>query len=258
MSLTTHSRIYYGLSVDETNFQIDFDEGGGELTADLQIGDYSLTELVDEVERALNEAGALTYTTTLDRSTRKITISAGANFDLLISSGSHAGTSAFDLIGFTGADLTGDDSYESNLGAGSEYVTQFIPQSYVSSDDLRGFAYATVNKSASGRVEMVTFGEEQFVEFNLKYITNIVQGTGTPIRTNISGKSDALALIRNLISKAPIEFMPDEDDYGDYETLQLESTPEDQNGTKYKLKELLGQNLPGYFETGVLKFRVID
>jgi hypothetical protein len=38
----------------------------------------------------------------------------------------------------------------------------------------------------------------------------------------------------------------------------LESTPEDAKGLKYKLKELYGQGLPGYFETGVLKFRVLE
>lgn len=258
MSLTTHSKFYYGYTVDDESNQIDFDEGGGELTAELEVGEYTMTDLATEIERALNAAGANEYTVTVNRSTRIFTVAADANFDLLVSSGSHAGTTAFTTFGFTGADRTGTDTYDGNAAAGTEYSTQFILQSHVSSEDLRGALFSTVNKSASGKSEVVTFGEEAFTEFNMKYVTDIAQGSGGPIRNRADGVSQLRTFMRHIITRAPVEFMPDEDTPATFESLELESTPEDQNGLKYRLKELYANGLPGYFETGVLKFRVIE
>lgn len=257
MSLTTHSKIYYGHTVDETNNAIDFKEGVPELNATLNTGEYTLEDYATEVERALNVAGALTYVVTVNRSTRRLTISAGAVFSLLISSGSRVGTTAFTMMGFTGADLTGLSSYTGNAASGSSFSTQFILQDHVPSSNFIRSIDATVNKAASGRVEVFRYGTERFIEFSLKFITNIVQPSGGPIRNSATGVADTLALMDYLVTKAPVEFMPDESAPGTFQNVFLESTPEDSKGVGYKLKELYDRGLPGYFETGVLRFRVL-
>jgi hypothetical protein len=258
MSLTTHSKFYFGYEISDEALYIDFDEGGAELTAELDIGNYTLTDFADELARALNEAGALTYSVDVNRSTRVLTISATGNFTLRITSGSHLGTTAFGVAGFTGADVTGDNEYIGNAGAGSEYVTQFILQSYVSPEDFQEAIYGTVNQSASGAVEVVTFGELRFIEANLKYVTNVSHGATGVIRSDSSGVAKLRTFMQYLTTKAPLEFMPDEDTPATYYSVMLEGTPDDSKGLKYKLKELYSQGLPGYFETGNLKFRVLE
>lgn len=258
MSLRTHSKFYFGFEVSDDALYIDFDEGGSELTAELQIGNYTLTDFCDELARALNEAGALTYTVSVNRTTRIITVAASGNFTLRVASGSHLGTTAFGLAGFTGADRTGAATYDSNAAAGSEYATQFILQSYVGPEDFQEAISGVVNQSASGDVEVVTFGELRFIEANFKYVTDIDHGASDIIRSDASGVSKLRTFMQYLVTKAPLEFMPDEDTPGTFYSVLLESTPDDQKGLKYKLKEQYGQGLPGYFETGVLKFRVLE
>ncbi len=258
MSLSTHSKFIYGFEVDADALNIDFNEGGSELTATLSIGVYTLTQFADELARALNEAGALTYTVSVNRTTRKLTIAAGSNFALLVSSGSHLGTTVFGIAGFTGSDRTGANSYVGNLAAGTEYSTQFILQSYVDPEDSQDNIYGTVNQAASGAIEVVTFGRLRFIEMNLKYATNVDHGSSNIIRSNATGISELRSLMQFLTTKAPFEFIPDEDAPNTFYSVLLESTADDSKGLKYKLKEQYSQGLPGYFETGVLKLRVIE
>ncbi len=258
MSLQTHSKFFYGFTVSDENLNLDFDEGGSELTATLNIGDYTLTDYANEISRALNEAGAFTYSVSVNRTTRKITISAGSAFTLRIASGTHIGTTAFTTAGFTGANVTGSTSYTGNVEAGTEYTTQFMLQSYVGPEDFQDAIFGTVNQSASGAIEVVTFGQLRFIEMNLRFATDIDHGASTVIRTNATGVDDLRALMQFLTSKAPLEFMPDEDDPGTFFSILLESTTDDQKGLKYKLKEQYDKGLPDYFDTGVLKFRVIE
>lgn len=55
--IRTKSKFYYGHTIDSDNNLLDFKEGAGtELTATLNVGEYSLTDFVTEVARALNAA----------------------------------------------------------------------------------------------------------------------------------------------------------------------------------------------------------
>lgn len=256
MSLNTHSKFYYGFEVTADAQFLDFNEGSGELSAELSIGAYSMDEFATEVARALNDAGGNTYTVTVNRTSRVFTITSSSGVSLLVSSGSHNGTSAYGLIGFTGSDRTSATSHVGNASAGTEYATQFILQSYVAPGDQEGVAYGTVNKSASGQIEMVSYGSEQIVEFNLTFVNDYDNGVTQIVRTNLNGVSDLRELMRFLTGKKPFEFMPDENNPNNFYRLILESTPDDSKGLKFKLKELYSKNLPGYFETGVLKCRV--
>jgi len=257
MSISTHSRFFFDYDVDSSNNALDFDEGGGELNATLNVGSYTFTEFAAEIKRAMDDVGGQAYTVTANRSTRTITISATSNFSLLITSGSNAGSSVFGDAGFTGADVSGTNSYEGNTTAGSEYTTQFILQNYIPSTNFQKAASGVVNKAASGAVEVVTFGTEKFIRMQFLFITDITQG-GSVIRNRPSGVSDFRTFMQFMITKQPFEFMPDEDTVATFQKVILESTPEDGDGIGYRLQELFTRGLPGYYDSGNITLRVIE
>lgn len=255
MSLSTRSSFYYGFVIDNDNYLMDFDEGGSELTAELNFGDYSLSDLLVELKRALEAEGALTYTVTVNRSTRKITIAASGTFSLLVSSGSHA-SNVYDTIGFTGSDRTSAATYTADSASGSSYLPQFNLQKYVPPEHSKKKNNVTIQESASSDVEVVYFGNVQMMEADIQWATSIGQPSNGPITTNYTGVDDLNSFMTFAITKAPFEFMPDKDSPNTYYKVILESTPEEKNGTAYKLKE--NQRAPGYYDTGTLIFRVIE
>lgn len=256
--ITTHSLFYFGHTVDSSNCYLDFAEGGAELAAVLRTGEYTLSDFATEIARAMNLVGAKTYSTSVNRSTRKITITADSGtFQLKAATGSHVGSSPWALMGFAATDLSGSISYQGGSASGSSYATQFILQDYVASADNLMASDGVVNKAASGRVEVVRFGSVRLIEMNLRYITDRTMPAGAPIRNNATGVANARTLMEYLITKAPIEFIPDESSPGTFEKVILESTPADSKGIGHKLKELYTDGLPGFYETGVMKMRVI-
>jgi hypothetical protein len=161
-------------------------------------------------------------------------------------------------MGFTQAgDLTATTTYTGATVAGDAYSPQFKLQDYVSKDDLQEAVDATVNETASGKVEVVKFGTRQFYEFNIKYATDISQTTGV-ITNNATGVADLRRFLQFLVTKAPCEFMPDSATTSTFDNVILESTEQSSKGVGYKLKELYDQNLPGYYQTGKLRFRVVE
>jgi hypothetical protein len=258
MSLTTFSAFYFGSNIDTTNNMLPFSEGGPELTADLDPGLYSMTQLMTAVKTALDAEGAEVYTVTFDRDTRLVTIAATGVFELLLSSGASVGLSPFQLLGFTaGVDLTGLSSYTGSSPAGSEYTNQFILQDYVEPENFKEKVDPAVSESADGVIQTVSFGTRRFIEMNMKFITN-KPGDCVNIRGNSTGVADAQTFLTAIIDKSTFEFMPDISDRLTFFTVILESTPEAGNGTGYRLKEQIGDNLPGYYQTGKLKLRVVD
>ena len=258
MAIRTFSKFYFGTEITLTNSKIDINEGSGELTGTLDLGVYSLTGIAAELQQELNAIGVLTYTVTFNRDTRIFTIIADGAFDLLIASGTNASSGAYSVFGFTGAvDLTGLLTYSGDSGAGSEYITQFPPQDYVAADFRQEKGDASVNQSAAGVVELITFGDIIFIEMNLLYITNIAMD-GIVIRNNPTGTEDAISFMSFAIKRGPIEFMPDKDTTSAFFQVILDKTPEDIKATKFKLKEETGKNLPGIFRTGKLDFRIVE
>lgn len=257
MSISTHSVFYKTIIVDETNNFVNIDEGGGELTGTISSGSYSLTDILTAVKTTLDTIGTNTYTVTVDRTNRRVTIAADGAFDILLSTGSQVGISIWNDLGFTqSADLTGLLTYQGASGASSEYIPQFVLQDYVPADNWKQKISPTVNESASGQIEVVSFGERSFYEMSFKFITNKPMD-GKVIKNNPSGVDDLRAFMDNAIQKGPMEFMPDVDNRGIFTKVLLESTPSDKSGTGYKLKELFSQNLPDFFELNGIKFRVI-
>lgn len=260
MSIETFSLFYFlDEDIDTSNQNLNFTEGAGpELTAVLTPGSYSPGDLATVIKTAMDAAGALVYTVAFDRVLRKYTISTTSTFALLITSGSKIGTSPFSLMGFTGADVTGASTYTSNGNVGSEYIPQFKLQDFVDSDDSQAKISPTVNESSSGIIQVVAFGTRQIFEMNIKFATDRDVTTSGQIKNNPTGVADLRAFMQRIIDKVPFEFIPNIQSKTNFTKVLLESTPEDQKGTAYKLKELSIQGGPtGFFNTGLLLMRVV-
>ncbi len=260
MALSTFSTFYTLPAVTNANNKLNFDESAGELTATIDIGAFAPSEIITQVTTAINAVSVTnTFTVTLDRDTRLVTITGDTSaFDLLLATGSQLGVSIFPLLGFNqGVDLTGLLTYTGDTPMGSIYEPQFILQDFVSEDDQQEKVDPSVNESAEGLLEVISFGINRFIELNAKFITNI-EMDGKVIKSNPTGVEDARAFLQFITNKATFEFMKDIGDRDTFLIVVLETTPTNRDGTGYLLKELTNQNLPNIFETGRLKLRVIE
>lgn len=259
MALKSHSVFYYGHKIDENNNFIDFADsfGGPEKTAEIPVGSYTLTKFLDVIVNALNGASVLNWDYSIDRATRIVTITSSGPADILFGTGTHFLNSPAALLGFAQADVTNETSFVGTSPTGSEWKPQFPLQDFKSKDNNKKLVNAVVTKSASGdSVSVQSFGTDRFIKLNAKYITN--QPTDGLLRYSASGVDDAEAFMDYIIEKNPIEFMEDEDDRDSFERVYLESTATDPTGTAYELTEYVDRQLPEYFETGVLTFKVIN
>lgn len=255
-ALENHSKFYYGWQITTTNRYIDFNDGAGVKTATLKVGYYSSTDLMIEIKKKMDALSSLDFAVVFDRVTRKFTISSTANFDLLFTTGPNSGQSTSLLLGYTASNKTGANSYLAENVSGLEYSTQFYIQSYKDTSTNRKAIDGTVNKSASGVIEVIKFGNERFMEGEFLFITNITQESISIIRTNNQGREDFIHFIEWCTEKAPIEFIKNENDPSTFQTFVLESTPTDQKGLDYDLIEMYDRGLAQYYRSGVLKFRL--
>jgi hypothetical protein len=257
MALITYPAFNYGHNVTSNNNYINFSEGGPEISATIAVGSYTLGSFINAISVAMNAVGGQAYSISLNRLTRKITISAPSNFELLINTGSQNNISAYDLMGFTGPDLLGSNSYEGDSASGSQYRPQFLLQGFVDFEDDQRKASAVVNESASGLVQVSSYGDVKTMSCNITLATNI-----TPqieIIENPTGVSDLRSFMEYAINKYDLEFIPDaiNNPSSNIRNCLLEKTPESKDGTAFILKELYARNLTGYFETGNIQFREI-
>jgi hypothetical protein len=257
MQLSKHSKFYFGWQVTTNNRFIDFNDGSGVKLATLKVGYYSSSDLAIEIAKQMNATSLVDFTATFDRSTRKFTISAATNFLLLFLTGANSGSSAFELLGYTQTDKSGTNSYLAENSSGLEYVTQFYLQGYKDTSTNRKAIEGVINKSSSGDIEVIKFGNERFMSCEILFITNEIQNTASIIRTNQSGVEDYIRFIEWCTEKAPVEFMIDENDEDTFQELILESTEQDSKGLDYDLVEEYERGLPDYFKSGRLTFRLI-
>ncbi len=257
--ITTHSAFIYGHTINNTNFYFAIDEGSGEVLVEINVGAYTLTGFAVELARALNEFTTITnnYDVTVNRATRKLTITADNNFSILITSSSQVTTSAYTLAGFTGSDVSGAPSYESDSSSGSIYNTQYFLQNYVDFEDQQGAQTAIINTPASGNfVEVIQYGSQKMMNCEIKFATDYELSKGSNIRENLTGKSDLRRLMLYITTKSPIEFVPDEADPDTFNKCILDRTPEDSKGTKFLLKE--DKKWKETYSTGPIKFREVS
>jgi len=254
--LNTYSAWTYGHTVTDDNKYINFDEGSGEIISEIEIGAYTLDAYVDAISNALNDSGTQEYAVSVDRATRKITISASSSFDLLIASGTQVGADAFNMIGFTLGDLSGLTSYEGDSESGSYFEPQLWLQKYVDFKDNVKTTSANINQSASGAVEVVSYGTIRFMECNIMFQTDIPQAKGSAIKEDLNGVDNLRDFLTYGITKQPMEFIPDiENPTMNITDCLLEKTKESSKGVDFKLKEMYAKKYAFYFETGTITFR---
>ena len=247
MTIFNKSVWYYGHTVTQTNRAIDFQEAGGPLSANLRVGSYSLTGFAAEVARTLNLAGDNTYTSTVDRSSRQITISSDAIFSLLPVTGVSS-QDVFPLLGFS-TDQTGATEY-TGTASGFEYSPTVTLQDYNDFERDQESVNALVNTTASGRVESVTFGRNKFMTCNIRYQSNRKLSFAN---NNDTAVEDLISFLEYATTKAVLEFMPNVNDRDGFRQVVLESTSASSSGTAFRLRESDG--IPGIYDTGRLRFR---
>lgn len=259
MALNKYSAFYYGHTISRNNRYLNFGEAyldPEQRSGLLDIGSYTLTEFGNRVAKALNTFGNQEYTVTLDRSTRKFTISAPNNFELLIDTGSQKTLSVFTLLGFTGLDRVGSNTYEANLESGSAYITQTPLKDFSDFDKNREKAEAQVKTTPAGITEVISYSTLERMNCSFPLITNY-----TPqryIRESITGVEEALDFLNYAIGKAPMEFIYSFDDPSNFKPVILDRTKKSSKGVGFELKERVKDSLPGYYEISGLVFLKIE
>ena len=259
MSVKFYSLFYFGHTVTEDNRYIDFKEGVDTFVAVLPIGAFTLTKYLEVAAQAMNDVGAFTYTFSVNRSTRIVTLTSSSAFDLLGATGDNAGQSALPMLGIAQSDFLAVTSVVGTSASGSSYSPQYPLQDFIPTTNSKRALSATVAVSASGnKVSVQSFGEERFMKSNIKWVTNIAQGSGSKIRNDTSAVENLIAFLEYAITKAPIEFMQNESDTSTFERLVLWSTQSNSDGTGYELREYYDKDLADWFESGPLNFKKIE
>lgn len=257
MALKVHSVFYYGHVIDSTNNIINFKEGvGAEKTATLPVGAYTLTKFLEIILSALNGASAFTWTGSVDRTTGIITLNSSSSASLLFGTGTSATYAPYVLMGFTGTDKNNLTTFVGTSRSGSIYAPQFPLQDYKGKNENKKLINAVVSMSATGdKISVQKFGEERFIKCNIKNITNY--GSTGVLRNDPEAVANATAFMEYAIEKRPLEFMADENNRSAFDKVYLQSTTQSPDGTAYELMEYVDRNLPEFFETGLLTFKII-
>jgi hypothetical protein len=256
MTVKTYSAWSYGHSITTENNQLPFSENGiDELVGELNSGGYTISSLATEMARSMNSVGTLNYTASVDRTTGIITISGDSNFFLYVTSSTLSGISAYQELGFT-TERSGANTYDGDERSGSIFEPQFLLQSYVDFVDNQKSNNVTVQESATGKVQVVKYGNVNFMECNITLQTNIPQGKGSIIKNDVAGYDNLLAFMQYATTKQPLEFYKDIDDpENTFTDCIVEKTASDSKGTGFKLKELYSRGFADWWETGIISFR---
>lgn len=253
--LSTKSKFYYGYEINDNNFYLDFDEGSGELSAELDINSYTLTDIATEITNKMTAIGTQEYTVTVDRATRLYTISAPAAFTILGATGTNTGQSCLPVIGFDLVDTSSLTSHISNSAAGSEFKPQFYLQNYISPDDFKQASFSKINKSADGTIEAVSFDTEQFYEFDIELQTNIAQTGKHFLDNDPQGLENLRLFLDYATTKGEFEIMLDRDDPDTFDKVLLEKIAGSSTGTGYRINEVRG--LRKFYQSGKITLRKI-
>lgn len=252
MALVSKSLFLYGFEITTANRSIDFKTSliGVEYKATLSLGQYTLTQLLTEIERAMKAADpANTYTATAVRTyagglENRVNIATSGSFlSLLFATGSRASSSVATLIGFTATDHTGLTNYNGTVSAGTVLVPEYVAYSYLGPEFMRK-NFGAVNIAADGTKEAITFSVQRFFQGEWKF------------EPQAKVISQWAPLLDWLIQQKPFEFTPEISSPTVFYEATLESTGDDGKGLGYAMKEMLPQ-FPFHYQTGNMKFRQI-
>jgi hypothetical protein len=252
-TIKTKSKFYFDTSVTSLNRSLDFSEGMGEIQVDLKVGAYSLTNYAKEIQRAMREGGSQAYVVTVNRATRKLTISAPMPFRLLAGTGTRIGTGIWSTAGFSAMDLTGFATYTGQNGAGKEYLCQYPLDDYSKPEHVIVKESGTVNNTPLGLVQQTSFADGTRISMNMKLITNKTGLKNFNFVENPNGINDFMYFMAFLMTKGQVEFIEDVDMPMNFQTVYLEKTKEDSNGLRFQLKNMFVD----IYESGTLTFRKV-
>ena len=257
--IQSYSKFYYlNVEIDSTNRNIDFNDGQIR-TAKLPIGQYSPVQLANAVRVAMNNQSTLTYTVTFNRSDLTYTIAAiSGSFKLLLGSGPTSSTSVTGVMGFGTSDTTTATSHTSSTADITVYYPQFYLVEYEPSYNWSERIDPSVNVTSSGKVSVISFGEVRYAQMSFSYITDVYQGSTSPIKNRSNAVQEARNFFNVLSLRRHVEFMEDENNSNVYEIFMLESLASSKNGTGWQLKEMFGRNLGDHYEVKSVKFRKMD
>jgi len=256
MALNDKALFLYGFDVTPYNRYINFKNQslGPELLATLNLGNYTATEFIAEVKRALEAAdGVYTYTITIDRTVASgqsnlLHISSSAPFfSLLFLTGSSAANSPASIMGFQNLDYTGATAYVSYKNCGVILFPDFPTYDYLGPGEMVEND-GSRNVSAYGVKETLVFAQFYFFQGQWQYITNFNGNTQ---------KTQFEAFLQYATKQRKFEFTPSVyEDPTTFYQCTLESAAGYSSGMGYVLKQMRGQGLYRFYDTGVLKFRV--
>lgn len=252
-TIKTLSKFFYGTTVNRLNWSVDFNEGSGEIQATLAVGNYSLTEYCAELQRAMRAAGSQLYVVALNRTTRKITISAPLNFSLLASTGSRTAVGAWETMGASLTDKTGANTYTLENGCGSEYRPQYYLRDYIKEGHSIELEDSTVSTTPIGYAQVASFGDGSRIPMNIVLITNKTGLKNDGFVANATGEVDFMTFISYAMTKGRLEFMPDVNTPSSFTKCFLESTAQDRDAKKFKLQNMAAD----IYESGLLTFRKV-
>lgn len=251
MALTRQSLFLFGLEVTENNSSIDFQNValGPEIQATLRLGYYSLSALMNEIERAMNAADpANLYTVTADRTfssgtQNRVTIMTSGSFlSLLFATGTRSSTTVAPLIGFPLTDQTGATSYQGTSSAGIVLLPEELGYTYLS-PEMWQKVFGTINVSSSGRKEAVVFNIQKFWQVEFKY---------EPEAKVVSEWEDFFVWA---IQQRLLEFTPSTSSPNTVLEGTLETTTADGKALSFKMQEQLPE-FPFFYTTGMMTFRL--
>lgn len=257
-----YSMFIYGHVITESNQYLNFiepNEDNIELTATLTIRSYDLTSFIKEVARAMTEAGKLDYFPTLDRETRKITITSDDSFNFVLN-GANELTSPFGLMGVDQAIARVPGiSQTSDFASGKVYEPQAPLWQYTPFKYWGGASDGAVTKAASGRATIVSFGDKKNMECTISAITNNSQRGISKVLDNPNGIQDALDFLEYITKKRPVEFLEDKNKFNEYTRCRLEKTSTSKDGIRYRLFEgTNGKKIKDYYNTKALTFESLE
>jgi hypothetical protein len=251
MALKTQSLILYSYEVLTSAQYIDFQStsGGPVLTAVVNLGEYSLTNLLQAIASAMAEADSTNvYTLTANRNImggyqNRVSISSnGSYFKLLFGSGPHASTSLASLLGFNQVDYTGATSYIGAQTTGTSLIPAYIGYNY-NDDQNQAKVFGAVNVSAVGLKEAIVFQIQNFLDVEFKYEAKSALPNWNSFWTWA-------------IQQRPFDFTPEISNPNTFYQVTLEKTPADSKGLGYLMKEML-PDFPNYYQTGAINLRVV-
>lgn len=246
------SAFIYGYTVEDSQKSFYFNEGVGVQSFDVDAKGWALDDLRLEIQNRLNDNGDLSYSVTVDRATRKFTITADSAFDLLPSESTTG--SLFEVIGYS-SDKIGLMTYESDDETGRVYLPQFPLEKYTPfENDIRTIG-GNKAEAPSGATRGVNFGLLKHMSCDFMFIGDIVHRKESPVESNPTGLQDAKDFMNYCITFGGMEFFEDRYSLTQFQKCIQISNGKDKNGQGYRLDRV--SKLYTIFQIKNLTFREI-